>query len=141
MQKPINGLTRQQRIWTATCVLGMVLWIVALVLGDHRSALLPGGNTVSVVLIATLGGVLWAGAGWRAVQITRRLSATTAPLPLGKAALWALGMVALVQEGWIIMLVVEPTLVSARVLAETNLLVGATATLGGLAFWSRPPDA
>ena len=130
---------RTIRSWLRACIAGTLLWTSSLIFGEH----LPHQPLALINLLhvaaAVVGGVLWVTAGWRTIQELQRVGIPL--LPTGKAAVFALGSAAILQQAWIILLLLAPAFSSARVVAETNLLIGSTMTLIGIVYWNTPPRA
>jgi hypothetical protein len=127
---------RHARFWLNACIVGMVVWGCSLLIGDHlpRHTTTPG-NLVQVAA-GVVGAALWTGAGWRTVRILQRSGVPI--MPCGKALVFGLGSVVVLQEVWIILLLLIPDFLSARVMAEANLLIATTFTLAGVVYWNTP---
>lgn len=129
---------RTVRFWLRVCIVGTVLWSSSLILGEHVPPQPLVLSNLLRVAGAVVGGVLWVTAGWRTIHGLQRAGVPVRPA--GKAMLFALGSIAILQQIWIIVLLLAPTFISGRVLAETNLLIGSTAILIGIVYWNTPPS-
>jgi hypothetical protein len=127
---------RTIRFWLGACIVGTVLWVSCLILGEHLPFQPLTIINVLHVAGAIVGGVLWVTGGWRTIEGLQRSGIPL--LPSGKAAVFALGSTAILQQLWIIVVLLAPAWISARVLAETNLLIGSTLTLIGIVSWNTP---